>query len=431
MSDKLGLKELIAIGIGSMIGGGIFSVMGLASEISGHATPFVFIMGGIIAAFAGYNYAKLALAFEEDGASYIYLRRAFPKKPFIAAIVGWSVIVGYIGTLALYSYTFGSYAAAMFNFPNSYFVRTLFALSILSIFLGINLKGIKEMGESEDIIVFLKVLIMFIMGGAGLLFIDKNHFIPLFDKGIGSVFLSGAMVFVAFEGFQLITNSVAETKNPSKNTPLSIYLSIVIVTLIYILLAVSTLGILTQQEIAKAKEYAIAEALKPIFGEYGFILASLAALLATSSAINGTLFGASRMMADIAKDKIFPSFLSKKNRKNIPYHALLTMYILAAAFVFYGKLDSIIAFSSMTFLLVSLAVAIANLKLYKNTNSHIFIIIISIILMSATILLMISYMYQNDRENLYAIAVIYLSITVLFLIYQYTKKWRPGQDSNL
>ncbi len=420
MSDKLGLKELTAIGIGSMIGGGIFSVMGLAEQIAGHATPLVFVMGGIIAAFAGYNYAKLALAFKEDGASYIYLKRAFPKKTFIASIVGWSVIVGYIGTLALYAYTFGSYAAAMFNFPNSYIVRTLFSFLILSTFLFINLKGIKEMGESEDVIVFLKVLIMLLMGGVGLFFIDKNHFIPFFDKGVSGVFLSGAMVFVAFEGFQLITNSVAETKNPDKNTPLSIYLSIIIVTLIYILLAVSTLGILTEKEMLEAKEYAIAEALKPIFGNYGFILASLAALLATSSAINGTFFGASRMMADIAKDKIFPHFLSKKNSKNIPYHSLLTMYILAFAFIVYGKLDSIIAFSSMTFLVVSLSVAIANLKLYQKTDSHIFIIITSILSMSGTISLMISYMYNHDRDNLYAILTIYTLIILVFVIYQYT-----------
>lgn len=422
VKDKLGLKELTAIGIGSMIGGGIFSVMGLAEEIAGHATVLVFVMGGIIALFAGYNYAKLAVAFRQDGASYIYLRRAFPSRPVIASFVGWSVIVGYIGTLALYSYTFGSYGAAMLGFPDSYPIRTLLAFVILSVFLLINLKGIREMGESEDVIVFFKVAIMLSLGLVGLFYIQPAHFIPLFDKGYNAVLLSGAVVFVAFEGFQLITNSVVETENPQRNTPLSIYLSILIVTVIYVVLAIAVMGILSHEEILAAKEYAIAEALKPIFGEWGFALASIAALLATSSAINGTLFGASRMMADIAKDGIFPSILSRRNTRMIPYYALLAMFVLSGLFVLYGRLDSIIAFSSMTFLLVSLAVAVANLRLYKKTNSHPLIVIASLLLMTMTVGLMILYLYRHETKTLIDIGLIYLLIAILFAIFRLTKQ---------
>ena len=90
-SEKLGLKELVAIGVGSMIGGGIFSVMGMAEGIAGTATPLVFILGGIIAMLAGYNYAKLALTFREDGASYTYIKAAFPAIPYISGLAGWSV----------------------------------------------------------------------------------------------------------------------------------------------------------------------------------------------------------------------------------------------------------------------------------------------------------------------------------------------------
>ncbi|SMC08783.1 APC family permease [Nitratiruptor tergarcus] len=424
MRDKLGLKELVAIGIGSMIGGGIFSVMGVADEIAGHATVLVFVIGGIIALFAGYNYAKLALAYKVDGASYIYLKYAFPKTPAIAAITGWSVIVGYIGTLALYAYTFGSYGAAMLGYADNYLVRSLLAFGILTLFLWINLLGIKEMGESEDVIVFFKVAIMMTMGIIGLFYLNPSHFQPLFDKSFSGVLLSAALVFVAFEGFQLITNSVAETENPDRNTPLSIYLSIIIVTLIYVVLAIAVIGILTPQEIKAAKEYAIAEALKPILGEWGFVLASIAAMLATSSAINGTLFGASRMMADIAKDGIFPSILSYKNAKTIPSHALLAMYVLATLFVLYGSLDSIIAFSSMTFLLVSLAVAIANTKLYRQTNSSLIIILLSITLMSITVSLMIYYLFENEPKTLFDIAMIYGLIIVSFTFYYILQRKR-------
>ncbi|WP_201352632.1 APC family permease [Hydrogenimonas urashimensis] len=421
MKDRLGLKELTAIGIGSMIGGGIFSVMGEANAIAGNATVLVFVMGGLIALLAGYNYAKLALAYREDGASYTYLRHAFPKRPVIAAFVGWSVIVGYIGTLALYAYTFGSYGAAMAGFADNYFVRTALAFLILSIFLFINLKGVRDVGESEDVIVFFKVAIMLSLGIVGLFFLHSEHFVPFFDKGYSAVLLSGAIVFVAFEGFQLITNSVVETENPERNTPLSIYLSIIIVTLIYITLALSVMGILTFEEIQAAKEYAIAEALKPIFGEWGFVLASIAALLATSSAINGTMFGASRMMADIAKDGIFPSILSRRNSRMIPYYALLAMFVLASLFVLYGHLEGIIAFSSMTFLLVSMAVGVANLVLHAQTGAHPIVVVLSLLLMGIAVVLMVYYLFLHEPQTLADIGFIYLLVALAFTLFRTTR----------
>ncbi len=420
--DKLGLKELVAIGIGSMIGGGIFSVMGLANSIAGHATVFVFLMGGIIAMFAGYNYAKLAVTYRQDGASYTYLQHAFPNHPMIAAFVGWSVIIGYIGTLALYAYTFGSYGAAALGYADNALVRTLLAFAILSVFLFINLRGVREAGESEDVIVFSKVAIMMTLGLVGLFYIEPSHFRPLFDKGVTSILLSGALVFVAFEGFQLITNAVVETDRPEKNTPRGIYLSILVVTIIYITLAISVMGILSYEEIQAAREYAIAEALKPIFGHWGFLLASLAALLATSSAINGTLFGASRMLADIAQDGIFPSILARRNHRMIPYYSLLLMFTLSALFVLFGVLESIVAFSSITFLLVSLAVAVANLVLYKKTGSNLFVILLSIVLMSTTIGLMLWYLWHEDPHTLADIGFIYLLIAILFLVFRTTKR---------
>ena len=191
-TEKLGLKELVAIGVGSMIGGGIFSVMGIAEGIAGTATPLVFVMGGLIALLAGYNYAKLALAFREDGASYTYVKAAFPSVPYLSGLAGWSVLLGYIGTLALYAYTFGVYGAAMFGHAGSYWLKTLLGLAVLSLFLFVNIRGIRSAGRSEDVIVYVKIVIMVFMGIAGLFFLDPTHFEPLFSKGVDGVFLGGA-----------------------------------------------------------------------------------------------------------------------------------------------------------------------------------------------------------------------------------------------
>ena len=146
-AEKLGLKELVAIGVGSMIGGGIFSVMGMAEGIAVTATPLVFLLGCVIAMLAGYNYAKLALVFHEDGASYTYIKTAFPSVPFLSGLAGWSVLLGYIGTLALYAYTFGAYGAAMFGLGGSYWLKTLLGITIMAFFLIVNIRGIRSAGD--------------------------------------------------------------------------------------------------------------------------------------------------------------------------------------------------------------------------------------------------------------------------------------------
>jgi amino acid transporter len=202
---ELGLLELLAIGVGGMIGGGIFSVLGLAVDISGHAAPLAFLIGTAIASIAGYSYIRLALAYHSDGASFTYLERAFPETPSIAGVAGWTVVVGYIGTLALYAFTFGAYAAHLFGFGSSDVARWALSIGSLLLFLLINTAGASKMGKAEDIAVYTKIALLALLAAVGLFTVDSSRLRPLFDRGHGSVLLGGAVIFVAFEGFQLIT----------------------------------------------------------------------------------------------------------------------------------------------------------------------------------------------------------------------------------
>jgi amino acid transporter len=201
-AEKLGLKELIAIGVGGMIGGGIFSVLGMAVDISGHAAPLAFALGSMIALAAGYSYVKLALAFHSDGASFTYLERAYPDNLNIAGIAGWTVIVGYVGTLALYAFTFGAYAADMFGIPNSNSARIFMSAFVLLFFMVVNLWGGKASGETEDLVVYTKIIILTLFGIIGLTTVRQDHLFPVLTHGTSSVFMAGALIFVAYEGFQ-------------------------------------------------------------------------------------------------------------------------------------------------------------------------------------------------------------------------------------
>ncbi|MBW1636924.1 MAG: amino acid permease, partial [Deltaproteobacteria bacterium] len=315
---NLGLVELIAIGVGGMIGGGIFSILGLAVEISGHAAPFSFLIGTVIALMAGYSYVRLALTYHSDGASFTYLEKAFPNMLTIAGIAGWTVVIGYIGTLSLYAFTFGAYSSHLFGLNHLPHVRMLFSCGILLLFLGINLLGSSTMGKVEDIAVYIKISMLALLAAVGFYTVDSSRLRPLFDHGASSVFLGGALIFVAFEGFQLITNAVCETRDPARNIPRGLYGSIGITSVIYFIIALVAVGNLDVSAIHAAKEYALAAVAKPILGTFGVVLVDVAAMLATASAINATIFGASHLTYEISHDNLAPKAFSFRTKSGVP-----------------------------------------------------------------------------------------------------------------
>ncbi len=414
---ELGLKELIAIGVGGMIGGGIFSVMGLAVGITGNATPIAFLLGGLLALIMGYSYVKLAVAFHSDGASFTYLEHAFPNHKFIGSITGWVVIIGYIGTMALYAFTFGAYGSELLGETNTT-IRQILSIGIVLIFMLVNLVGTTTLGKTEDLIVYGKIILLGILAFAGMQSIEVQKMTPIFDEGYISVVMAAALVFVAFEGFQLITNGVCETKNPKQNIARGIYGSIIIVTIIYVVLSIVAVGSLSQEELVASQEYALAVAVEPSMGNTGRVLVSIAALLATASAINATMFGASRMMAEMATEHEMPKAFSFRNRKTVPWIAVVVLSILTLIFTYFGGLELIASFSSLTFLFVSLAVNIANYKLRDLTGANSYFIILGISLLLFTITTLLYYLAEHSPQELIWILSIYVVIILLETIYK-------------
>ncbi len=404
------------MGVGGMIGGGIFSVLGLAVGITGRAAPLAFAIGSLIALAAGYSYIKLALAFRSDGASYTYLAHAFPAQPHIAGITGWTVIIGYVGTLALYAFTFGAYGGDLLGQAGNPVMRMALSIAVLLFFLLVNLQGTKTSGRTEDIVVYAKIALLGVFAVAGFSTIRPDYLTPVLDRGVPSVFMAGALIFVAFEGFQLITNAVCETKNPDRDIPRGIYLSIFITSIIYILLAIVGIGNLPIADLVKAEEYALAAAAKPVLGNAGTVLVALAALLATSSAINATVFGASRMMASMGEDHVMPGLMTKNNERNVPFIAVSALTIAGIIFTVLGGLKVIAAFSSMTFLLVSILVSLANLRLLDKTKANFWLIWLGLALMGTTVLLLIIHLWQHEPETLASIFAIYAAVIFIELL---------------
>ena len=421
---ELGLAELIAIGVGGMIGGGIFSILGLAVDVSGHAAPAAFLIGSVIAAIAGYSYVRLALTYRSDGASFTYLEKAFPRTPWVAGIAGWTIVVGYIGTLALYAFTFGAYSAHLFGLDGITSARASLAGGSILLFLAINLVGASVMGKAEDVAVYIKIVLLAILAVVGLYTVDLSRLRPLLDHGGSSVFLGGALIFVAYEGFQLITNAVCETRDPERNIPRGLYGSIAITSAIYVVIAFVAVGNLDAPAIHAAQEYAFAAVAKPILGKLGVVLVDIAAMLATASAINATIFGASHLAYEMSHDNLAPNAFSFRNRTGVPAASAVTIALLSLILAAFGGLELIASFSSLTFLLVSIGVCVANLRLREATRTATTPVLLGIALMAVTVSLLIYYLAVHDVNSLYFALAAYGSIALGFAVYYRLSKGR-------
>ncbi len=416
--EKLDLKELIAMGVGGMVGGGIFSVLGLSVGLAGHAAPVAFLIGGIIALLTGYSYSKLGLKFRSDGGSFTYMEKSV-KNRNIAAIGGWLLFVGYIGTLSLYSYTFGVYASAMAgNSGYSIEIQHFLESFVILLFLGINLYGIKAAGSTELLIVITKVIILFLFAGVGIFFVKENYIFPVFDKNASNLFMGAALIFVAYEGFELIPNAVNEMKNPDRNLPKSITISILITIFIYLLVSFVAVGNLTPDKIAEYKEYALAEAAKPFLGKTGFVLISLGAILSTASAINATLFGTARLGMVMAQEKDLPKIFSFKERtKNIPWVSLTVISVLTLVFVNIADLTLISSFASSTFLLIFVFINFSAFKLRKEIGINIIYPIAGLILSFASWLILIIYLWKNNNDGFIWLGGFYAAVIIAELLF--------------
>lgn len=410
----LGVPELIAIALGGMVGGGIFTILGLSVALVGVFTPLVIIIGGVFASLAAYSYVKLGVYYKDEGATYSFYKKTYPNSPFAASLIGWWVIFGYISTLALYAYTFASYAISEFSFADSEVIRKLAAGGIILIFTLINVWSVRGMGKIEDLMVYAKLVILAII--SFVLINNSQTSIPTLiqqqqEVSLLTILIVASLTFVSYEGFQLVINAVNEMETPEKNIPKAIYTALFLAVLIYVVISLGAILAIPFDDIINNKEYALAAGTDDVLGHWGVDLVILGALLATSSAISGTVFGASRQMAVIANDGYFPSILAKRIN-NIPIYSIIAMSTLAFTLVLAGSLEIILEFGSVTFLLVSLLMAFANFKIRHLTRSSLPITVLSIIGLFTGTLLILYYEFNHQSQQLIFISVIYLALTI-------------------
>lgn len=416
--SPLGVIELIAIALGGMVGGGIFAILGVSVEAIGNSAPVAIFIGGLLALCAAYSYVKLAQLYKDEGATYSFFKKTFPHSRFAAAVIGWLVAFGYISTLALYAFTFSSYFCTALSIADYPWIHQLVAGLVILFFATVNLISVKGMGQLEDVMVYTKIILLIIISAILTWKGDIQQALPLIEtqSSWASILMIAAVTFVAYEGFQLVIHAYNEVDKPERNIPRAIYGAIAVATILYVALAIGALATIPKAEIIAGKEYALAAGSERILGKFGYFAVLSGALLATSSAISGTLFGASRLMAVIADDGYFPKALRLRIKGHIPRNAIWTMFALAFLLVLVGGLQLILEFGSVTFIIVSFLMALANFKKRSETGSNVILTLGAMICLFVAGILILGFEFIHAPEQLGAIVVIYLILIAGALI---------------
>ncbi len=424
MNKKIGLKEAISIGIGGMVGGGIFAVLGLAVSLSKGGTPVAFLCAGIIALITCYSYVKLSLVYPDRGGTVKFVNQAFGTSVFCGGVNNllW---VSYIIMLSLYASAFGSYAPNLFHLFRRQTDFHIDASLIIIIATVINYYSIKVVGKIESYAVIIKVIILLAFTVIGLYGLFGNHNISQLSISNWvnpiKILTGGMVIFVAYEGFELIANAAPDMDAPQKNIPRAYFYAVIFVILLYILIAVVTVGSLPFDQIAKARDYALAAAAKPMLGKIGFIIITIAALLSTFSAINASLYGGSRVNYEIAEDDELPHHLTG-TLWNQPIGLLITS-IITLVMVNSFELESISTAGSVGFLLIFAIVNFVGFKLNDKTKGKKVIPLVGGLLCTAALLILIGQQYSSNRAGVFiAIAIIAICFFVEWIYKRTTRK---------
>lgn len=379
------VARTVSLGVGSMVGAGIFALLGEVAAVAASAIWLAFLMGGILALLNGYSYGRLGARYPSSGGPVEYLTRSYGEGVFSGGLSIFYYSAGVVG-MALVARAFGTYAASIFvaGTPGNGVVGALAAVLVVGLTL-VNLAGSASVGKAEFAIVAAKlaVLAAFIVGGAAS--IQSNLLVDEFTiSSPGGLIASVGVAFFAYTGFGVVTNAAADMASPARDLLRALWTAIALVMILYIAIALVTFGGLSVADVVADKETALAVAAEPTFGRTGFVVMAFAAMLSTASAVNASLYGSTNVSYVLAKHGELPAQFDRRTWHRAPEGLFITagLVLVLASLL---NLSQVASLGSLAALLVYIAVGAGHLRLRKETGAKPWMLVVTVILTTATL----------------------------------------------
>lgn len=382
LSREMTLMDATMIGVGAMIGAGIFVLTGIAAGVAGPALILAFILNGLIALLTAMSYAELGSCYHDAGGGYLWVKEALPH--WNGFLSGWMSWFAHAVACSVYALGFGAYLDHVLrelgtSLPHWGFLepQKVLAVLIAIVFAYINFRGASETGKIGNLVTIGKIVILAIFVGFGLEVVLKRSdwqeaFTPFMAYGFGGVLKAMGLTFIAFQGFEVISQCSEEVKNPKKNIPRAVFLSLAIVLPIYLLVAVAALGSVRPGNmtpwdyLASYKEIALVEVAKTFFFGGGIMLL-VGGLISTMSALNATVYSSSRVAFAMGRDRNFPALFSRVHKKNFtPHRSIMVSLIIIVFMAVTLPIEDVASAAAIMFLLLFIQVNIAMIRLRKS-----------------------------------------------------------------
>jgi len=416
-TKKMGLWQVVALAVGTMVGASIFSIFGLGARLAGPNLPLVFVLSGIVALLVAYSYATLGSRIISDAGPIEFILKGLGDGLLTGAL-SFLFWLTYVVSIALFAKGFASYLLPLLHIQPSPLTSDITEAGVVLAFLALGILGSSAVGKAELVIVVVKLSILALFVVLGISSIKPYLVTPSFTPSevTGSI-NAIAIFFLSYMGFGLVTNASEHMQNPEKNVPRAIYLSIFIVSVVYILVSLVAVGNLTLPDLIKAQDNALAVAAEPFLGETGFLLISLGALFSIASALNATLFGGANVAYALAKEGELPREFNRK----LWFSSSEGLYFTAALGIVFAltfNLNGIASITSGIFMVIYLFVLYAHWKLKGQYGGNAAIIALGFIVVAAVFLLLLVYQWHTNRSSFYGTFIVLGGSLLVELIYR-------------
>lgn len=415
------LWSAISMGIGAMVGAGIFALLGEAGSIAGNQAYLSFLIGGLIALLSGYSFGKLGAQYPAAGGIIEYLTQGFGAGTFTGGI-GIILYFAALVSLSLISKAFANYFLALFKITPSFWAIGLLSATIIALFVFINLNGAKDVAFWEALIVFIKFSVLVILSIAGVVYLNPDFIKPTPNIHTSNILSSLAITFFAYEGFRVVSNTAEDMKNPQSTLPKAILISILLVMLLYLSVSIAVFGNLPVQDIIDAKDYALAKAAVPVFGQTGFTIVSITALLSTASAINANLYAVTNVTYQLAKDGELPREFSKQVAKSREGLIISGVLVIILSLLF--NLSEIASIGSILVLFVHGITHLGHLRIIKLTKASTTLVILAMSACFLAMILALIYLsHKMAHTFIYLISFICVAYLLEIILQRFGKKY--------
>jgi amino acid transporter len=414
------------LGIGAMVGAGIFALLGEAGTVAGSAVWLSFLLAGIVAALLGYTVVKLGVRYPSSGGLIAYLMEGFGNGRLVG-IASW---LGYFAAIvivcSMVAVAFGSYATSLFV-PDSTWGGwdNVFTSVIVLAMAAINLVGSRVVDRAQSFIVVVLLAVFAIFIAVTLVEIDPHLLAfsgyPPFSDIVASV----ALTFFAYLGFSVITFAAGDLRDPTRELPKAMYGALGVTSVLYVLIAIGVFGTLTVPEVIGYGETAIAEAARPALGDAGFTIMAVAALLATASSVNATLYasgGLTAMLADVGQ---FPPFFGRASRLGPKAGMLITAAIVLVVSNTVD-LSAIASVGSACSLVIFLLVAVSAFRLRADIGAQALVVLLALAATAIVLAFFAVDTLRNAPETFIAIVAIAALAVVLDLVWKRVRGAPPA-----